>query len=1112
MTIPHLAFRQLPPVFRYTRPWLFLAAGLVALACQSGAARPPAQAPPSLSPGVPADRRLEAGGSHDERLRLKAGEYLLVTVRQKEVDVAVSLLDPAGREIASADDPEGRVRPERLAVIAQISGEHRLRIVPHSAEAPAGTYEVEIRELRLAGPGDEERVAAEKAFAEGRRLQNAGDGESKRQAVVRLEEALGLWHKAGDVRGQVRALTEIAIAHYDLDELQKSAEQCENALRLAREIGDEEGMAAALHNLGNAYIDLQKMAAPNQFQEALGLWRKLGDRGGEGKSLYSLGVFFLKRNDPDQAFGPLSQAAPLLREVGDLGTEANALTSLSAIYLNRGEIGQALELIDRALELNEKVDQPDSKGLALYHLARAERWRGEMEKALRHFQASLEINQRLGSPYEVFALGAIGAVYHDLGDLDQARTYFERARTHSRTVERKADEARFLNNIGWILYRQGRLEEALDSSSQALAMGRALKNPPLVAAASHNIGVVEIALGRPQTGLAALTEALSIRRGEEGGTLFDQVQTLREIGTAYHRLGDVQRAADSFSQALDLARQIGSPGLQAEALFRQALLDRDQGKIEDALRRIRESLDLIESVRSLVASETLRTSFFASKRSYYELYLDLLMRLHETDPGGGHEAAALAASELARARGLLDLLAGKVDLIQGIDPLLKQREAELVGQLSWILDQLSRQKPDSGSAEAEALRRQLAETESDLERLKAETRLLSPQYAEVRYPTALSLEGAQGLLNGRTAFLEYFVGQESSFLFVVTREGLTSYRLPPAEELANRVRSLREVLRQPNSLQFPRFRKEARELYEELLAPAASLLDGKTDLLISPDGPLHLLPFEVLLTGETGRSFADIPYLLRTHAVSYTPSASVLGGLARLGLADGKASKLFIGFADPALAAPPPPPRTRSASPDLPQLPGTRDEVRAIANLYPAEQVALYMGDLATEENVKSNQLLERTPRVHFATHGLFYEDRPERSALVLTPPGPGSREDGYLRVDEIFNLKLGADLLVLSACETGRGKDVRGEGLVGLTRAFLYAGARSLVVSLWPVQDTTTPELMVGFYSHLAPGRSKAEALRQAKLQMIEGGRAHPYYWAPFVLAGDPLELPAPA
>jgi CHAT domain-containing protein len=218
---------------------------------------------------------------------------------------------------------------------------------------------------------------------------------------------------------------------------------------------------------------------------------------------------------------------------------------------------------------------------------------------------------------------------------------------------------------------------------------------------------------------------------------------------------------------------------------------------------------------------------------------------------------------------------------------------------------------------------------------------------------------------------------------------------------------------------------------------------------------------------------------------------------------------MFVGFADPAVAAVSPAPPTRSASlspeQELPRLPGTRDEVRAIADLYPREQVALYIGDLATEENVKSNPLLESVPRIHFATHGLFYEDHPERSALVLTPPGPGSHEDGYLRVDEIFNLKLGANLLVLSACETGRGKEVRGEGLVGLTRAFLYAGARSLVVSLWPVQDTTTPELMVGFYSHLAPGHSKAEALRQTKLKRIAEGRAHPYYWAPFILAGDP-------
>lgn len=1102
VTIPLLTLRQILPVFRSARLWLLLAAGLVPLACRSAA--------PSLAPGSRVERRLEAGGSHEERLRLEAGWYLLLTVRQKGIDVAVSLADPDGREVAAADDPEGRVRPERLAAISDVSGEYRLRIVPHDPKAPAGNYEVEIRELRPAGPGDVERVAAEKAFAEGRQLGSGGDEGHMRQALIRFEEALALWRKAADPKGQIRALTEISGVYYELLEFGSAIERCEEALRLARTVNDEAGRAAALLHMGNAYGSLKEVPkALARYQEALGLWRKLGDRGAEGRTLYSLGVLFLTQGEREQAFEPLRQALVLLREAGDVSTEANALSAIQDIYLNRGEIGQALELIERAVELSREVGQPSSQAVALYNLARVQRWRGEMEKALGSFEQSLEINHRLRSQYEVRSLGAVGSMYHDLGDLDQARLYFERARALGQSRGQKNDEARALNNIGWILYRQGRLEEALDSSTRALTISRALPEEELlVASVLHNVGVAEIALGRLEPGLAALAEALSIRRDK--GTLLDQAQTFREIGTAYHRLGDAQRAADSFSQALDLARQIGSPGQQAETLYRWALLDRDHGKDADALQRVREALDIIESVRSRVVSEALRTLFFASKRPYYELYVDLLMRLHGTKSDAGYEAAALAGSELARARGLLDLLAGKVDLRQGIDPLLKQQETELASQISWILDQLS-QKSASGAAEAEALRRQLAETEKELEHLKEEIRNRFPQYAEVLYPTALSLEGVQGLLNERTAFLEYFVGQESSFLFVVTREGLTSYRIPPAEKLSGQVRSLREVLRQPNSLQLPRFRKEARELYEELLAPAAKILARKSDLLISPDGPLHLLPFEVLLTGEGGRSFADIPYLLRTHAVSYTPSASVLGGLSRLGPADRKVSKVFIGFADPALASNPLPPQTRSASPDLPQLPGTRDEVRAIADLYPKEQVALYMGDLATEENVKSNQFLERAPRIHFATHGLFYEDRPERSALVLTPPGPDSSEDGYLRVNEIFNLKLGADLLVLSACETGRGKDVRGEGLVGLTRAFLYAGARSLVVSLWPVQDTTTPELMVGFYSHLAPGQSKAQALRQAKLQMIEEGRGHPYYWAPFVLAGDPMELPSP-
>jgi CHAT domain-containing protein len=310
--------------------------------------------------------------------------------------------------------------------------------------------------------------------------------------------------------------------------------------------------------------------------------------------------------------------------------------------------------------------------------------------------------------------------------------------------------------------------------------------------------------------------------------------------------------------------------------------------------------------------------------------------------------------------------------------------------------------------------------------------------------------------------------------------------------------------------QLRRYQDLATQLYTELLEPAAATLRGKRSLLIAPDGPLYLLPFEALTVKvETAqsRTFPELPYVLRRFAVSYVPSASVLQGLRvprPSSAGSPRLAKRFLGFANPLYDAGNAPGATRSSGPQLARLPESEEEVRRIASLYPKGAVALYTGSLATEDNVKGNPLLAEARQIHFATHGSLNESQPQLSGLELAR-ARSSREDGTLRVYEIFNLRLNADLLTLSACDTARGKEISGEGIIGMTRAFFYAGARSLLVSLWPVSDRSTPDLMHSFYEHLGDSRNKAQALRQAKLAMIESENyADPYFWAPFILTGD--------
>jgi CHAT domain-containing protein len=350
------------------------------------------------------------------------------------------------------------------------------------------------------------------------------------------------------------------------------------------------------------------------------------------------------------------------------------------------------------------------------------------------------------------------------------------------------------------------------------------------------------------------------------------------------------------------------------------------------------------------------------------------------------------------------------------------------------------------------------------------------------------------------------LGEERSFLFVVTREGLKSYVLPGAGQIADRVRRLRTTLERENLLTRGIYHEVAFQLYRDLVAPAATALAGKSDLVIVPDRALYYVPFETLLGEEAGgRSFSDLPYLLRRYSISYAPSASVLAGL-RVPRAEpvSPGRKRLAAFAPFAMEGGRGDQPTRAGEGwNLVPLPASSREVSAIAALYPGSAVELFGRD-ASETNVRRNPAVATAERLHFATHAQSNERQPELSGLVLASAADKS-EDGFLQVYEIFNLKLAADLAVLSACETALGKEVTGEGLVGLTRAFFYAGVPSVVVSLWNVADGPAPDLMLSFYQDLDRLESKARALRQAKLSMISKGTySHPAYWAPFVLVGE--------
>jgi CHAT domain-containing protein len=999
------------------------------------------------------ERELAGGERHAYRIALTAGQFMRVVVEQRGINVVLTLLAPDGSRLAEVDKSLINAGTESLFQVAELPGDYRLEVRAWDKEAVLGRYEVRFVELREATTQDRTRAAAQKIVDEARHLSTQGLlTDLLRKRIGKLELALPLWRAAADTEREAETLESLGGAYHRLEEYQKAREYYEQALTLWRAAGDRAGQARALQILGSVYgFSYEREKELDCYNQALALHRAAGDKQGEVSMLARFGWLYWGLEEFQKSLDYFGQALTLSQSMGYRQGEASGLYGLGLLYWGLGEYQKSLEAYSKSLP----------------------RWRAAGSKH-----------------WETATLDNMGLVYHALGEYQKALECYAQSLPYRRETGLRSLEADTLTGIGTVYASLGENQKALEYLNQALPLYREARN----------------------------------RTGE--------TYAHRNIGYVYISLKELPQAIDHLNHAVALARVLGERNSEARALAGLARAGRDRGDLVEARAHIEAALDIIESFRSKLASQELRASFFASKRSYYEFYIDLLMRLDAQKPGAGHDAAALRASERARARSLLDLLAeAGVDVSADIDPALRKREGEIQSRISRLnsetIQALSLHAPDK--ERIARLKEELKQTDSEYEQLEVEVRKRHPKYAEMKYPTPLTPATIQGMLGERTALLEYTLGQDSSFLFVVSREGLQSYRLPPGAEINRLVEEVRHAISQPGRREFGRYFGAAQKLYEVLVAPAANALKEKQTLLIAPDAALYYLPFEVLLTaqqtGTSPKQQRELPFLLKRWAVGYVPSASVLSSLrqSRPELErrmDGQSRKEFVAFADPVYAL-----QARGGAAaevnktvervrnlfdyegrlDLQRLKDSGREVNGISKSFKPLEAVTYVGAQASEENVKVSEYIRNARRLHFAAHGLISERAPQYSGLVLTLD-TDAREDGLLQVYEIFNLKLSADLVVLSACRTGIGKEVHGEGVIGLTRAFLYAGASSVAVSLWQVADQSTAELMIQFYEQMKQANNKAEALRVAKLKMIEEGRyAHPYYWAPFVLIGEP-------
>ncbi len=1017
----------------------------------------------TLIPGQSIDREIAGGESHTYQISLSAGQFVRVVAEQKAINVALVLAMPDSKQLVEMNLTRAGGL-ESLSEEAATSGDYRLTIRADGAATLAGSYQVRLETKPAAAEQDRQRIAAERLMLEAYKLRTQGR-KTAEPAIDKLQQALLVWRELNESYWVAWTLSNIGAANHSLGRYEKAVEYDEQALAIYRELKNRAGEGTALNDLGGVYYRLSSYEKAIDFLErAVAIHREVKDRAGEGTALNNLGISHYGMSRYEKAIEYHQQALIISREVKDWDGEGRALNSLGIAYRKLGRYEKAAEYFEQALALHRKNKDRNGEGIVLNNLSGVYANQDRYEKAIEYLEPAL-------------------AIYREL--------------------KNRGYEGIALSNLGYFYLNLERYEKAIEYHEQALAIYREVKDRDGEGAALHN------------------------------------------LGDDYYGMKRYEKAIDYLVQALAISREVKERDGEADILYSLARVERDMNNFSAARARIDESLMVAEFMRSEILSPASRASYLAVVQTSYQFYTDLLMRQHKAEPTMGYDALAVEVSERQRSRSLLDLLAESgTDLHQGIAPALIEREQLVAKQLNDKAQQLTTAKPEQTAA----LKLEISGLETDLERAQTAIRKANPRYAALTQPQPLKLNEIQSQLDADTLLLEYALGEDRSFLWAITKDSLTSYELPKEEQIKQNALQVYEMLTARNTRKSgetdlqrkaritdaeAKLPAVAQTLSQTLLGPAVAQFGSKR-LVIVADGALQYIPFAMLPDPASGKNQP----LIVGHEVVSLPSASALA-IQRTELAGRQpAPKMLAVIADPVFdrtdtrfktSAPEAIDKTAQpqtvvaadtrglehiaeASDDkagrlvIRRLPFTRQEADALMALTPKDSIWRAMDFQASRANVLGGGLSQYR-YVHFATHGLLDTERPGLSSLVLsTVDAEGKPQNGFLRANDIYNMKLPAELVVLSACQTGLGKEVKGEGLIGLTRGFMYAGARRVVVSLWSVNDKATSDLMTKFYrGMLKENERPAAALRAAQIEMWKQKKwQSPYYWAAFTMQGE--------
>jgi CHAT domain-containing protein len=849
-------------------------------------------------------------------------------------------------------------------------------------------------------------------------------------------------------------------------------------------------------------------------------------------------------------------ALPYYEKANDWFGAARAVETIGESHYYLANYRDAVSAYEQSLTLAQKAKQT-TKALSLEakianNIGVVADTQYDKQKALYHYLQAIATYRRLSNRRaEAVCSMNVGNIYTSTGQPEEAWQWYERALSIHKELGNRLQEASVLNNRGVAKYFQKHYVQAIEDQKASLELWRKLSNPGRIGWTLTHLAANYIALQQPQTALDLLNEALPLIR--TGGQKGNEAYALHCLGDTYRLRGQLDKAIEYYQQALDLRQTLDEKILDAFTINRISQTEILRENFTEALRQSNRALSLVDLVRQRYSSPMLGALYSSSTRHYYEDHIALLLKLHARHPAAGYDAQAFQTSERAQARALLESLSDIGNNLRADLPAaLTEGEASLQKEVDRVISEQDKVARTASmvarSARLQELENELRQLTTQMDQLQGQMRANNPRYAALLRPQPLSpTEIQRQLLTSDSLLLEYFVAEDRLYLFALTSESDHALQVVEISEKAavekaagffqrKRFESASEMQRR-FSYQNTEFAETVQFLSDKLLAPVKHLLQ-KRKIWIVADGGLQRIPFAALPDpGKTSaaaktspdrgatRSSSIIPLIVE-HEIATLPSASTVAWLRKALSGRPPATGEIAVIADPVFSADDE--RVKSVTPHsipkpaisaqtlrggaveaefiLTRLPASRAEAVAIAKLAPEKSLVALDFD-ANRQMVMSGKLSDYR-YLHFATHAYADDVFPGLSWLALSQVDQkGQEQSGYLRLNDIYQLRLNAELVTLGACRTGLGKQLRGEGMIGLTRGFIYSGAPRVMASLWDVPDQETAQFMQSFYRNLLKRKLPiADALRRAQVEMWKSSGANaPFFWAAFSLQGDP-------